>query len=358
MIESTVAGKLVLARARERRAPKLLADIGGTHARFAVEVAPGIVEAIAVLPCASYGTPEQAMRDYLDSPAARDAGADSIAEGALAIAGNVTGEQVQMTNHHWRFRPAAIRKQFGWHALTLCNDFGALALSLPRLDETEKRQVGGGAPMENGAMAVLGPGTGFGVSGLVKTQEGWTPLETEGGHVNFAPANETECRILEFAWREHAHVSVERLLSGIGLDIVYRALCEQAGVKSEAIDVPEIIGRGLARQCQACSDTIDAFCAMLGTAAANVALTLGASGGVYIGGGIVPRLGARFDASGFRARFEAKGRFSAYLAQIPTYLITAEYPAFKGLSAKLAMAAGQEHRIAECEHAAEAEYAG
>jgi len=167
-----------------------------------------------------------------------------------------------------------------------------------------------------------------------------------------------ECRVLEFAWREHAHVSVERLLSGIGLDIVYRALCEQATVQPEAIDVPEIIRRGLARQCAVCSDTIDAFCAMLGTAAANVALTLGASGGVYIGGGIVPRLGARFDASGFRTRFEAKGRFSAYLAQIPTYLITAEYPAFKGLSAKLAMAEYQDQRMTEPERASEAEYAG
>jgi glucokinase len=341
MIESTIAGKLVLARARERYAPKLLADIGGTNARFAVEVAPGIVEAVAVLPCASYATPEQALRDYLASEAARDAGAEAIKEGALAIAGNVSGDHVQMTNHHLRFSPAAIRREFGWHALTLCNDFAALALSIPRLSDAERRQVGGGEPMPDGAMAVLGPGTGFGVSAMVKTQEGWTPLETEGGHVNFAPANETECRILEFAWREYTHVSVERLLSGIGLDIVYRALCEQAGVAVSVVGVPEIMRRGLALECPICSATLDAFCSMLGTAAANVALTLGASGGVYIGGGIVPRLGSRFDASGFRTRFEAKGRFSAYLAQIPTYLITADYPAFKGLSAKLAMAAYQ-----------------
>ena len=338
MIESTIAGKLVLARARERGAPRLLADIGGTHARFAIETAPGIVEAIAVLPCASYATPEDALRDYLASKAAQDAGAGAVREAALAIAGNVAGNRVRMTNHHWLFVPEAMRKAFGWHAVVLCNDFSALALAIPRLDGSERRQVGGGSGVEGGVIGVLGPGTGFGVSGLVLAQDAWTPLETEGGHVNFAPSNEIECRILEFAWREHAHVSVERLLSGIGLNIVYRALCEQAGVAPDAIDVPEIIRRALAGECGQCGATIDTFCAMLGTAAANVALTLGAVGGIYIGGGIVPRLGARFDTSGFRARFEAKGRFSSYLAQIPTYVITADYPAFKGLSAKLAAA--------------------
>lgn len=336
MIESTIAGKLVLARTRERGAPRLLADIGGTHARFAIEVTPGIVLAIAVLPCAAYATPEDAMRDYLASSAAIEAGAGAVREAALAIAGNVAGERIRMTNHHWLFVPQAIRKAFGLQALTLCNDFSALALAIPHLSPSEKRQVGGCRPVEGGATGVLGPGTGFGVSGLVMTKGEWTPLETEGGYVNFAPANEVECRILEFAWREHAHVSVERLLSGIGLHIVYRALCEQAAVLPTALDVPEIIRRGLAGECEQCSATIDTFCAMLGTAAANVALTLGAVGGIYIGGGIVPRLGARFDTSGFRARFEAKGRFSSYLAQIPTYVITAEYPAFKGLSAKLA----------------------
>ncbi len=326
----------MLARTRERAAPRLLADIGGTHARFAIEVAPGIVLAIAVLPCAAYATPEEAMRDYLASSAAIDAGAGAVREAALAIAGNVNGERVRMTNHHWLFVPEAIRKAFGLHALTLCNDFSALALAIPRLSPAEKRQVGGGRAIEGGATGVLGPGTGFGVSGLVMAQGDWTPLETEGGHVNFAPSNEVECRILEYAWREHAHVSVERLLSGIGLHIVYRALCEQAGVVPTAAEVPEIIRRGLSGECAQSSATIDTFCAMLGTAAANVALTLGAVGGIYIGGGIVPRLGPRFDASGFRARFEAKGRFSSYLAQIPTYVITAEYPAFKGLSARLA----------------------
>lgn len=336
MIESSIAGKLVIARARERGAPRLLADIGGTHARFAIETAPGVVQAVAVLPCAAYATPEHAMRDYLQSEAAQDAGSGAVREAALAIAGNVAGEQVCMTNHHWLFVPAALRKAFGLHALVLCNDFSALALAIPRLGAEERRQVGGGQAVDEGVIGVLGPGTGFGVSGLVMSQGGWTPLETEGGHVNFAPSNETECRILEYAWREFAHVSVERLLSGIGLHIVYRALCEQAGAEPTAADVPEIIRRGLAGECAQCSATIDTFCAMLGTAAANVALTLGAVGGIYIGGGIVPRLGARFDASGFRARFEAKGRFSSYLAQIPTYVITAAYPAFKGLSAKLA----------------------
>jgi glucokinase len=189
------------------------------------------------------------------------------------------------------------------------------------------------------------------VSGLIPADDGFIALGTEGGHASFSPRDERELAILHFAWKElqrtgappadpqahHAHVSFERLLSGPGLELIYRALADRAGKRAAAgLSAPEITRRALAGGDAVCSDTLDAFCAMLGTAAANLAVTLGALGGIFIGGGIVPRLGATFDRSRFRARFEDKGRFSAYLAQIPTWVITAENATFQGVSAILA----------------------
>lgn len=319
-----------------RRAPKLLADIGGTNARFGLETAPGVVEAISVLQCNAYETLTLALQAYLSSVPAIAAGATDVKVGAIAIAGPVEGDEVRMTNHHWVFSMRALRLEFELDTLLLVNDFKAMAMSIPFLGEADKHQVGGGTAQERGVIGLVGPGTGFGVSALVCARGEWLALETEGGHVTFAPADELEYRILRFAWTEYPHVSVERLLSGIGLNIVYRALAEFAGAKPEELSVPEIMRRAITQECRICARTVESFCKMLGTAAANVALTIGATGGIYIGGGIVPRLGERFIQSGFRRRFEDGGRFSAYLVKIPTVVITAEYPTFQGLSAKLA----------------------
>jgi glucokinase len=159
--------------------------------------------------------------------------------------------------------------------------------------------------------------------------------------VTFSPASTTEVAILQYAWREFEHVSAERLLSGAGVELIYRALAQHRGQPAEALGAPEISRRGLAKECALCEEVLETFCGMLGTIAANLAVTLGAQGGIYIGGGIVPRLGERFGLSCFRERFEQKGRFGAYLAQVPTYVITAEYPAFVGVSAILAERLGR-----------------
>ncbi|MBA4094780.1 MAG: glucokinase, partial [Candidatus Accumulibacter sp.] len=227
----------------------------------------------------------------------------------------------------------ALRLECGFDTLVVVNDFSALARALPHLGE-QKRQVGGGAPEADTPLGLLGAGTGLGVSGLIPCGGSWTALRSEGGHVSFSPANETEVAILQYAWREFEHVSSERMLSGAGVELIYRALSDRAG-KPDSLGAPEISRRALSGECTLCDQVLDVFCGMLGTAAGNLAITLGAQGGVYIGGGIVPRLGQRFDASPFRRRFEEKGRFSAYLAQVPTYVITAEYPAFLGVSAIL-----------------------
>jgi glucokinase len=311
---------------------RLLADIGGTNARFALETGPGRFDAIEVLSCHAYACLADAVRAYMALPqvAALHGG---IRHAAIAIANPVTGDQVRMTNHHWEFSIEALRRASGFDTLLVVNDFSALARSLPHLGE-HKRQVGGGAPVPDAPLGLLGAGTGLGVSGLIPAGQHWTALRSEGGHVSFSPANDTEVEILQYAWREFEHVSSERLLSGAGVELIYRALSERAG-RPDSLAAPEISRRALEGECTLCDQVLETFCGMLGTAAGNLAITLGAQGGVYIGGGIVPRLGERFIASAFRRRFEQKGRFKGYLAQVPTYVITAEYPAFLGVSAIL-----------------------
>jgi glucokinase len=315
--------------------PRLLADIGGTNARFALEPGPGQVELVEVLACSAYPTLADAMRAYLDLPAVAALASGPIRHAAIAIANPVTGDMVRMTNHHWEFSIEALRQGCGLDTLVVVNDFSALARALPRLAPGHKRQVGGGAPCAGSAVGLLGPGTGLGVSGLIPAGEGYAALQSEGGHVTFSPANETEVAILQYAWREFPHVSAERLLSGAGLELIYRALAHRQGRGADPLPAPEISRRALAGECALCDEVLETFCGMLGTVAGNLAVTLGAKGGIYIGGGIVPRLGQRFDGSAFRRRFEDKGRFARYLAQVPTYVITAPYPAFLGVSAIL-----------------------
>jgi glucokinase len=248
----------------------------------------------------------------------------------------VEGDQVRMTNYHWQFSIEQMRQRLDFDTLVVVNDFTALAMALPRLGAGARRAVGGGAARERSVVGLIGAGSGLGVSGLIPAGDGWVALGTEGGHTSFAPRDERERFILACAERQYGHVSFERLLSGPGLELVHRALCERDGLPPAALSAPDITRLGLAARDARCAETLEVFCAMLGTAAANLAVTLGALGGIYIGGGIVPRLGDYFDRSPFRARFEDKGRFSDYLKGIPTYVVTAENATFTGVSAILA----------------------
>ena len=316
--------------------PRLLADIGGTNARFALELAPGRVDLIEVLPCAGYPTLAAALKAYLACDRVIAAcGGVPLRHAALAIANPITGDLVRMTNHHWEFSIEALRLDCRFQTLVVANDFTALARALPHLAPDQKVQIGGGTAVPNTPLGLVGAGTGLGVSGLIPCGGNWTALLSEGGHVTFSPANETEVDILKFAWKLFDHVSAERFLSGDGIELLYRALVHRAGLEAEPLDAPEISRRALAGECPICDLAIETFCGMLGTVAGNLAITLGAQGGIYIGGGIIPRLGERFARSKFRARFEQKGRFVHYLAAVPTFVITAQYPAFLGVSAIL-----------------------
>ncbi|PTT92039.1 glucokinase [Pelomonas sp. HMWF004] len=321
--------------------PRLLADIGGTYARFSLETGPGEFTQMASLRCADHADFYAAVRAYLESLHWPESGPQQIAHAAIAIANPVEGDQVRMTNYHWKFSIDEMRLRLGLDTLVVVNDFTALAMALPRLAEVDVRQVGGGQARRPSVIGLLGAGTGLGVSGLIPAGEGWIALGTEGGHVNFGPRDEREMDILKFAWKSLGqdpvsnHVSYERLISGPGLELIYRALAHRNGVEAAPLQAPTITQRALEQADPLCLETLEVFCGLLGTAAANLAVTLGSLGGIYIGGGIVPRLGEYFDRSPFRERFEDKGRFRDYVSAIPTFVITAEHATFKGASAIL-----------------------
>lgn len=310
----------------------LVSDIGGTNARFALVPANSkTTRDEQTLRCRDFPGPVEAARHYLST-----VGDPDIHLAAFDVATAVTGDQVTLTNGPWTFSIEQTRKALGLERLSVINDFTALAYAVPLLDSSEVRQVGGGSAQAESAIGVLGAGTGLGVSGLLPNRGHWLAIEGEGGHAAFSPADPREDAILQvFRSRFGSHVSVERLLSGMGLTNIYEALCELDGSALARPEPDEITAQAIRGKDARCRETVQIFCAALGTAAGNVAITLGARGGVYIGGGIVPKLGEFFDASPFRHRFEDKGRFHLYVAAIPTYVILADLPALRGLAALL-----------------------
>ena len=317
--------------------PRLLADIGGTNARFGWVDAPGApVLQVCRLPVAGFAGPAQAALSYLDG-LARQLGAAYRAprHAAFAVATAVAGDRIAFTNSHWAFSRAEVQAALGLDGLVMLNDFEALALSLPCLGEAQLRAHAGVQPpgaggSARGVLAVVGPGTGLGVGAVLPTRQGWVALPGEGGHATLAAGDDLESALLACVRRQYPHVSAERLLSGIGLPLLHQSLGEVLGTVPVALTAAQIVDQGEAGSDALCGQTLDLFCALLGGFAGNVALTLGARGGLYIGGGIVPRFADRFFASAFRERFEAKGRFRGYLAAIPTALITDTLAALSG----------------------------
>jgi len=306
----------------------LIADIGGTNVRFALTDAGGRLRDVSVFACADYPDLLSAARAYLNTTPA----GNQAKRGAFAIACPVTGERVRMTNMDWAFSIDELRRQLGFDSLDVINDFAAIAHAAPHLSNDDRLQVGGGAAQVGAPVGVIGPGTGLGVSALIPTDGGGVALQTEGGHVTLAATNENEARVIHALRQRFGHVSAERALSGPGLVNLYETLAALGGVAVEPLTPEQVSAQGLARPNSPCGKAVEMFCSMLGTVAADLALSLGAHGGIYIAGGIVAKIGDAFERSGFRQRFEAKGRFSAYLTDIPTYVITHPYPALLGLS--------------------------
>ena len=317
--------------------PRLVADIGGTNARFGwVDRPGGVARHVRKLAVPDYDGPAAAAQDYLHGLA------DMLGEAyrpprhaAMAVATAVVGDQVSFTNSHWSFSRERLQAGLGLQGLQVLNDFEALALSLPHLGPTQLR-AHGAMPTARGTLAVIGPGTGLGVAGVVQTPRGWLALPGEGGHSTLAAGDDFEAEVLRTVRREFTHVSAERLLSGIGFPVLHRAVATVLGQPvAEPLPAEQIMDLGLHEADEACSRSLDTFCSLLGSFAGNVALLLGARGGVYIGGGIVPRMEERFFRSSFRERFEAKGRLRGYVEAIPTALIKDTLVALTGAAAAI-----------------------
>ena len=304
-----------------------MADIGATTTRCALlddkgqELAPEIFEN------ADFTGLVGVLRVYLDHRRA----SDRPTRAALAVAAPITGDEVQMVNIGWRFSQSQLKQELGFKRLQVMNDFAAIAWALPQLPPADVTQIGGGEGVPRMTLAALGPGSGLGVSALVPTSDGWTAMTGEGGHVTMpATTREEQDVIAVLRDRFDGHCSAERVLSGPGLVNLYVTLAGLAGRGTPTVNPEDVThlakqGEPLARK------TLAMFFSMLGTVAANLAVTTGARGGVYIAGGIVPRIVDALRKSEFRQSFEAKGRYRTYLAAIPTHVITAPLPAFRGL---------------------------
>ncbi|GAB2914122.1 glucokinase [Rheinheimera gaetbuli] len=309
----------------------IVADIGGTNARFSrVALQSMTLDKVAVYPCAQFATLADALSHYMQQQALTD-----IKHVAIAIACPVTGDQISMTNFHWQFSVKAMQQQLGLAALNVMNDFTAVAMCLPALTTEQKVKLGGGTAQNGKPMAVLGAGTGLGVAHLLQVGDQFIPLPGEGGHIDWAAQNEQEWFIQQMLAKEYGHVSPERLLSGPGLEAIYKALALYRQQVVEPVSAAEIARLALSGESKLAVDTVQQFFASLGSVAGNLALTLSTFGGVYIAGGIAPKLLPLLADSEFRARFEAKGRFSAFNRQIATFVVTAEQPGLVGAAVYL-----------------------
>ena len=306
----------------------LLADIGGTNARFAV-LADGTAGMVAHMAVSDYGSFREALSAYLGSLPA----AGAIGAAILAAAGVVQGQRCALTNSSWVIDAAELRAAYGFSTVRLLNDFEAVAWSLPGLCPEKLLPIGGGQRVAGAPLAALGPGTGLGMAVSIPHATGQLVLSSEGGHSTMAGSSSREDAVIAYLRRRFGHVSAEHVLSGHGLENLHEALAALDKVTVPARRAAEITRAGIEGTCPTSRAAIDMFCAMLGTVAGNLALTLGARGGIFIAGGILRHMPEYLVRSQFRARFEQKGRLSNYLEPIPVWLILDEDAAFVGLRA-------------------------
>ncbi|NEA21825.1 glucokinase [Actinomadura bangladeshensis] len=315
------------------RAPRggvwLVADVGGTNARFALVDGPdGVPSDIRSLPTRDHPGLAEAAAAYVDAVGVRPSAA------CLAVAGPVADGTYHLTNAGWpKGTLDAVRAHLGLPHLDIINDFEALAYALPRLDTDDLILIGDRAPAADAPLAVVGPGTGLGVAGLIPTPSGWVPVPGEGGQVDVPAATDREIEVTRLLRAEKGAATAEYLLSGAGLARIHRYLGTLDGDPGEDLTAQQISER---RDDPRCDEALRMFCGLLGSLAGNAALTLGARGGVYLGGGILPRIVDVLRDSSFRARFEGKPPVEDYMRAIPTALIVHPGPALVGAAVRLA----------------------
>lgn len=311
----------------------LLGDIGGTTARFAV-LTDDTIGPIAHLPVSGHRSLIDAIESYLGSR--RDRG--RIGAAVLGVAGLVESGRCIILNSQWVGDTAELRAVFGFKSVNLINDFEAIAYALPELSVQDVKRLAGGKPAPGEPMAVIGPGTGLGMAGVIRRGGRMTIIATEGGHTTLPGTTLREDAIISHLRRQFGHASAERALSGPGLENLYSAIAAVDAVTVPRRTAAEVTQHALDRSCPICVAAVDMFCAMLGTVAGNLALMFRARGGVYIAGGIVPRMVDHLVQSEFQARFVTKGRYRAYLESIATAVIVNPDAAFLGLKSLAAAA--------------------
>ncbi len=329
----------------------VIADIGGTNARFALVDATQNISEVRVLKVADFENFDAALTAYFAQIEHLCVPKHMI----IDVAGPVSGDFFAFTNSHWSFSIEAIKKQFNLNYFHVVNDFAAIGLALPYLKDTDVRLIKAAknAPVGiNGAKAALGPGTGLGTVLTVPSEDGasWVLVPSEGGHTTMAARTSQEDTILQYLRKkfksQYGHVSVEKVVSGMGLENIYEALWHIQ--HEDATDFTPLKAPDIALKAQdgdaLCKQAVLQMCDFLGTAAGSLAVQTLTYGGIYIAGGIIPKVLSIFEESKFVDHFEQKGRQKPLLEQIPVYLITHDFPAFLGLSAKIAEIIAMEQR--------------
>lgn len=329
--------------------PALVGDIGGTQARFGLWL-DGQLSAVRVMASADFAGPEEAIELYLSE---LDMPPGSLSAVCLAGAGPVDDDGLQVTNSSWHLSRVGLRRSLQLEDVLLINDFAAMALGMTRLKDDERLPICPGLPAPNSPVMVIGPGTGLGVGTLLGLNDGrWLALPGEGGHVDLPIGNQREAALWQVLQADLGHVRAEDVLSGRGLLHLYRAICGLDGHSARLQTPAEVTTAALAGEPLAVG-VLEQFCCWLGRVAGNCVLTLGARGGVYIVGGVVPHFAAFFQASGFARSFADKGVMSHYFADIPVWLVLADYPGLLGAGVALQQtltpysyaAAGRDGRI-------------
>jgi glucokinase len=311
----------------------IVADIGGTNSRFAIatmgegscEISNRWIQASS-----RFSSLEDALGSYLSTLSP-----PNIESCCLAVAGPIMGDSVKLTNLGWETSIAAMKREFNFEQFDLINDFSALSYSLPHLDSSVTSILYEGAGENRGVKTIIGPGTGFGVSSVMPTDNGWQLIDGEGGHISFAPVNALEIEILKVLMGRFARVSLETVICGPGLVNLYNALATIRGENAQELSPKDIASMGNTGSDALCQATLQSFCAILGSAAGDIALLTRPLGGMYLGGGILPKIESFLQASEFLSRFLAKEPMSHVVADVPINLVITDDAAFIGAAAAL-----------------------
>ena len=313
----------------------IIGDVGGTNCRLAVcDPSTGLIDEIRIMPVEDFRSLEEAINTYKDAlPSYK------FLSASISIANPITGDRIAMTNAHWDFSIEQTRKSCHLERLIMLNDWESVALSLPILQDSDLERINDRPANVSGTRALCGVGTGLGVAGLVAAKDGtWVPVAGEGGHVSFSPVDSEETEILKIFSEHHNHVSFEKILSGPGLKALYQATAKLSGaVPLDDLAPSEIVESAATASDPTCQRTVEIFCGILGNFAGNLCLTLGATGGVYVGGGVIEKIdqAGLFDRDRFLNRLVHKGRLSEWLGNIPAFLLRTPYAGLTGAAAAL-----------------------